>query len=277
MLPQPRIDGLAEYVRNGGRIVISANTGRYSDVGGSPSYALLRALEIEPPKGDYVTRGASVVAKSVAGHPLTRDIASLSFYTLEQQHKQARQTWDYATYQAWPYRWLSESDYFGYYPAQHPARAKVLAKFSDGGAAVSLHSLGSGEVVVFWGSPDYQDKNLLQFLRNAVAWAKANDDTRLNAIPHMIEARNQELNRHYAILWQETPGVYKQRFPQAPDGKLVLVDLISDQRLGVFDGATLRKEGAAIEYREGYSPLKVISMRPDVPYWAEKNPSPSPF
>lgn len=277
VLPQTKIEELAEYVRKGGKIIISANTGRYSDVAGSQPYAFLRALGIEPPKGDYVTRGTSVVASSVAGHPLTRDVASLAFYTLEQQHQQARQTWDYAAFQVWPYRWLSESDYFGYYPAQHPAQAKVLAKFPDGGAAVSLHSLGSGEVVVFWGSPDYQDQRLLQFLRNAVTWAKAEDDGKANAISHMIEARNQELNRHYAILWQETPGVYKQRFPQAPDGKLVLVDLISDQRLGVFDGAVLRQEGAAIEYREGYSPLKVISMRPDVPYWAETKPGESPF
>jgi len=277
VLPQQKIDALAEFVRKGGKLVISANTGRYSDAAGSQPYALLRALGIEPPKGDYVTSGTSVIANTAMDHPLTRDYSSLAFYTLEQQHAQTRQTWDYTAFQVWPYRWLSESDYFGYYPVQHPARASVLAQFSDGGAALSLHSCGDGEVAVFWGSPDYQDKNLLQFLKNAVTWAKADDDAKLNAIPHMIEAHNQELKRHYAILWQETPGIYKQRFPQAPDGKLVLVDLISDQRLGVFDGATLRQEGANIEYREGYSPLKVISMRLDVPYWAESKPGAAPF
>ncbi len=269
VMRQSSIDTVADYVRKGGHIVIAANTGRYNDVPGSAPYPLLRALQIDPPKGDYVTSGLDITATPTkTPHPLTEGLPPIGFYTLEKHHQEGRKAWDMISYKVWPYRWLSETDYFGYYPGQHPSSGTVLARFPDGGTAISVHKVGAGQAIVFWGTPDYQDKSLQEFMKRVLVWAKITDTDKLNPIPLMMEADNKRLGRHYAIIWNYKPGTFQQRLPHAPDGKFLLVDLVSDERLGVFDGATLRKDGLSIDYREGYSPLKVIRMQPDLPVWA---------
>jgi len=249
--------------------VISANTGRYTDSVRDPDFALLRELGIDPPQGEYITSGRSIVAKTdPSDEILLGGIASFSFYTSEQQHEEARRAWRYEDFKAWPYRWLPETNYFGHYVAQHPTRCKILARFPDGGAAISLHPIGKGQVMVFWGSPDYRDSNLRDLLRRTLTWAHAADDSSIGRIPLMIEAHDDAQDHHFALLWNQTSGIFRQNFPQLPDGKWLLEDLVSDRRLGIFDGETLRQNGMSLVYEIGYSPLKVIRMRKDIPDWA---------
>jgi len=83
-----------------------------------------------------------------------------------------------------------------------------------------------------------------------------------NPIPYTLEMQSAELGRHYAVLYQETKGSYRQRLPQTPDGQWFLDDLITGQRLGVYSGQELRETGLDVTFLQGYSPLKIIRMMP---------------
>jgi hypothetical protein len=78
----------------------------------------------------------------------------------------------------------------------------------------------------------------------------------------MLEGDSALLGRHYALIYNETPGVYTQRFPAAPDGDWFIDDVVSDQRLGVYTGKELRSKGMPVAYYDGYSPLKVYRFIP---------------
>jgi len=266
VMPKQTIDMLAEFVKKGGKTIIAANTGRYDDEAGSEPFPLLRALGINPPSGEYLIKGEDITATISANtSPLTKGIKTLDFYSTEQQKKEARLPWKFEDFKQWPYRWLSESDYFGHYPGQSGSGGKILAKFADGGAALTLHEVGKGQVVIFWGTPDYREPGLEVLLKNAVAWAGVANKSSENPVPLMMEATNEKLKRHYAILWESRPGTYTQKIPFAPDGKLLVEDLISEQRLGIFEGKALREKGLPLTFEFGYSPLKVLRMRTDIP------------
>lgn len=271
VMPKQSIDMLAEFVKKGGKTIIAANTGRYDDETGAEPFPLLRALGIEPPTGSYDTKGEDISAIFAKGaSPLTKGIGTLKFYSTEEQKKEARLPWKFEDFKQWPYRWISESDYFGRYPGQTGAGGKILAKFSDGGAAITLHEVGKGQVAVFWGTPDYRDPALETLLKNAVVWAGVSDKSSENPIPLMMEATNEKLQRHYVILWESRPGTYTQKFPFAPDGKFLVEDLISEQRLGIHEGKELREKGLPLKFEFGYSPLKVLRLRADIPGFIER-------
>jgi len=271
VMPRKTIQTLSEFVHAGGKTIIAANTGRYDDVMGSPPFPLLQSLGIDPPQGAYITSGRDISAEFVPGaSPLTASLKRLELYTVEKQKQEARLPWKFEEFKQWPYKWLPETDYFGYYPGQHPKNAVVLAKFADGGAALSLHRVGKGEVLVFWGTPDYRDSALVTLLKNSLAWAGVSDESAFNPIPLMMEATNEKIRRHYGILWHDKPGSYTQRFPFAPDGELLVEDLVSEERLGIFDGKTLREKGLQLNFTFGYSPLKVLRFRHDIPDWARR-------
>jgi len=63
-------------------------------------------------------------------------------------------------------------------------------------------------------------------------------------------------------MYHEKPGTYTQKLPTVSDGKWFVTELVGQQKLGLYTGKELREKGVKVTYIEGYSPLKVIRIRP---------------
>jgi len=272
VMTQANIERIGKLVRHGAKAVLCANTGRYCPELGDRQYALLRQLGIAPPRGEYKLTGLDVTADVATGSPLLEKGSKLRFFTTEQFRLDLASEDLRTRFLRWPYRWLPVTDYFGYYPAHKATDGKVLARFASGGAAVSLHKVGEGEVLVFWGTPDFQPRHLGGFMARAAQWAGASAPHAGGPIPYLLELRSEKLARNYAMLYHETPGTYRVKLPATPDGAWFLDELVCDRKLGVYTGKELREKGIEIEYSEGSSPLKLIRMlgKGEMPHWARQ-------
>lgn len=251
-------EACVECVRNGAFLILSANTGSYvPEVCGEEPFALLRALGINPPKGPYQRQGLDVRA-TAKGCPILADGVSIPFETGERLHAQLQDPDVQKNIQAFRYRWLPETDYFGYYAGVTP-NGETVATFADGGAAISRHTFGKGEVLVFWGTPDITDAGLKGMMKRAAeSWAGVRNPLEKCPIPHYLEGENKDLGRHYLLVYNEKPGVCTLPVGHIPDGTWFLDDSVSGQRIGLFDGKTLREKGVTVTWTEGYSPLKYL-------------------
>ena len=138
----------------------------------------------------------------------------------------------------------------------------MIARFADGGAAVSRHRFGKGEVIVFWGTPEINDGNLRGFI-GSLAEAKGVRNPQKNCpVPHTLEGFNRRLGRHYLLTYKVEPGAATLKAPAVADGEYFVDDMVSGQRLGRYTGAELREKGIALVWHVGYSPLKYIRMIP---------------
>ncbi len=256
------INTLDRLVRSGAKMIIAANTGSYSPELGTEPFQLLKKLGIAPPKGAYEQLETEVEAKAVADGPLFAKDAKLKFFTLGQMRREVADPKLLGNFFDWPFKWISETDYFGYYKDNRVSDGTELARFTSGATAVSLHKVGKGEVIVFWGIPNYRPDYYRGMMVRAAEWAGVHDPRRGSPIPHALEARSESLKRNYALFYQEVPGEYTQKLTATPDGEFFLDELVSDQKLGVFTGKELRENGLPLRFEKGYSPLKVIRMLP---------------
>jgi hypothetical protein len=272
VMSQDNIANLDRVVRAGKKMVITANTGKYCpELGEKETFVLLRRLGIDPPQGEYVQSGLNVTAKAVADNPLFVKDQDVRFFTFDELRRSYREL-DFGGefYMLWPYCWIPMTDYFGWYRDNPKTNGDVWAKFANGGVAVSRHQVGAGEVVVFWGTPDFQKRYMKGFMARAATWAGVPTPRQGNPIPLMMEAHSDALKRHYGIMYHETPGDYRMRFPAVPDGNYFLEELVSDCKLGYYTGKELRETGMTVKYYPGYSPLKIIRMSPDGNNWGDK-------
>jgi hypothetical protein len=99
-------------------------------------------------------------------------------------------------------------------------------------------------------------------MTKALQWAQIKDPTAGNPVPLMLEAHNDHLKRHYVLMYNEKPGTFQQAFPNMPDGKYFLDDMVNDERLGVYTGKLLREKGPELIWRSSMSPLKIIRAIP---------------
>jgi hypothetical protein len=256
------IDTLDRLVRGGAKMIISANTGSYSPELGTEPFQFLKKLGIAPPKGAYEQLETEVEAKAVADGPLFAKDASLKFFTLGQMRREVSDPKLLGRFFDWPFKWISETDYFGYYKENRVADGTELARFASGATAVSLLKVGNGEVIVFWGIPNYRPDYYRGMMVRAAAWAGVNDPRRGSPIPHALEARSESLKRNYALFYQDKPGEYTQKLTATPDGEFFLDELVSDEKLGVYTGKELRENGLPLKFEKGFSPLKVIRLLP---------------
>ncbi len=251
------------YVRaaqNGARLVIGANTGKYAPEAGPETFMLLRKLGIRPPEKAYCPKGLAVDAIVLEGAPFLKAGSTIRFQTFESFRAQLNSEEVRATFWQYPYRWIPETDYFGYYPGHEASDGKVLARFADGGAAVSLHRVDKGEVVVFWGTPDIGEKRLAGMMGKIADWAGVENPLKDAPLQYFFEAKNDSLKRHYLLAYQEKPGTYTVPVFAVPQGEWFLDEMVGSQRLGLYSGAELRKNGLSLTWTEGYSPLKIIRM-----------------
>lgn len=256
------LDAAVRMAKGGALLVLSARTGRYCPEKGAEEYPLLRALGIPAPAGAFETAGAGAVAKAAADSAFFAKGADLKFYSQGDMRKDLLDPAIGKAFFKWPYRWIPESDYFGAYKNNQIAAGQTLALFPDGGAAVTLHEVGKGKALVFWGIPDYKPE-LLKGLMGRIAQAAGVVNPRAgNPIPHALELDHKTLKRHYALLYHETPGDYTQKLPGVPDGEWFVDDMVSGYRYGIRKGETLRTEGIQLTFTGGASPLKILRMIP---------------
>ncbi len=251
-------------VRRGAVMMITANTGKFVPELGTEPFQLLKKLGIEPPVSKYCRKGAAVTATAVEGASplLFKPGRKIAFQTADSFHAQLNSEAVRKNFLWYPYRWIPETDYFGYYPGQKISSGRVLAEFSDGGAAVSVHTVGRGKVIVFWGTPDIGNQNLSGMMTRVADWAGVKNPLKKNSLRYTLEGKNAALNRHYLLVFNERPGSYTLPVPNMPDGDWFLDDPVSSMRLGRYDGKHLREHGLELTWIDGYSPLKYIRMIP---------------
>ena len=154
-------------------------------------------------------------------------------------------------------------------PRQQGNKRTGSCEIRTGGVALSLHTVGKGQVLVFWGVPEYTPQRLSGFMSKAAQWAGVINPAKDNPVRLMIEGKNESLKRYYAILWHETPGKYVQKVPNVPDGTYFIDEMLSSAKFGTYTGKELREQGLPVEFHENYSPLMVIRMIPGQPSWAK--------
>jgi hypothetical protein len=262
VMSEENIDLLDRAVRDGAKMVICANTGKYCPERGESPFQLLKALGITSPRGAYISSRENISANVTVANPLFAEGDKLAFFSLADFQSDLQSDEIKKNFWQYPYRWIPQTDYFGYYPDTKQTNGTVLARFPEGGVALSQHNIGKGEVIVFWGTPDVRDNKLKGLMEKTAIWADAVSPRRGSPIPKTIEGHSDELKRHYALMYQETPGAYTQKLTTVPDGTWFLSDLVAQQKLGLYTGKELRENGLPVTYVEGCSPLKVIRMMP---------------
>lgn len=264
VLSEQNIERITRFAQQGGKVILSANAGKYSVEKNGTAFPLLRRLGITPPSGKYVTDELNVSAQVATANPLFGAGEKIGFFTVGQQAKDKKdgKLSGPVAFNAYPYRFIPETDYFGYYRDNKETNGEVLARFASGGVALSLHRVGQGEVAVFWGTPDMQSPALKGMMTRAAQWAGVQNPNAGSEIPFMLEADNTKLGRHYAMLYQKTPGSYRPKLPSVPSGEWFIDDMVSGERFGIFKSEELQKEGLALKFNDGSSPLKVLRMLP---------------
>lgn len=261
VIGKENLDLYVKAVQNGASMIVTANTGKYVPEVSREPFQLLKALGIAPPAQPYSGRGAAVTATVDAQNPLFFQADQpLAFQTTDSFRAQLASPAVLKEFWQYPYRWIPETDYFGYYPGHRVTDGQVVARFADGGAAVSLHRVGKGRVVVFWGTPDIGGDKLKGLMTRTADWAGVANPLKDNPLRYVLEGGNETLKRHYLLVYNETPGSHLLKVPHAGDGEWFLDDPISAQRLGRAQGKTLRETGVRLTWQEGYSPLKFIRL-----------------
>ena len=271
------IETLDRLVRKGAWLVMSARSGEYSPEEPGVQFPLLKRLGITPPTGTFEMNDSKVVAKIAPKQKILSGRKTLAFFTQADLVTQLQDPAIGKDFFRWPYRWIPQSDYFGYFKGNKGIEGEIIASFPDGGAAITLHSVGEGKVLVFWGTPDMNADALAGMMSQIAAAAGVTNPRAGNPIPLMMEASREDVGRHYALLFREKSGTVKQKIPNVPDGEWFIDDMVAGQRLGTFRGEDLRSKGMDITYVDGASPLKVLRMIPtkDIKAdWLVKYPQP---
>lgn len=203
-----------------------------------------------------------VAAKAIQDHPLFQKGEKIGFFSLADYRNDLKDSRVKANFFSYPYRWIPETDYFGYYPENRNSTGTVLARFPEGAPAISLHKFGKGEILLFWGTPDYRTGKLAGFLRRALKWAGGADLPPVDGLA-ALEGTSPKLKRFYAALYTEKPGSYRHLFRNIPGGGFWYLDeMISGRKLGVYSDQELKSKGLQLDFLHGGSPLQLIRMIP---------------
>jgi hypothetical protein len=191
ILPKDTIERLVAYVRGGGKLVLPPTGGMYTLDPADGGHALRKALGLPLPRstwrmapecrqpGVYAPyypwdisgrgtpgeqslseAGQTAVATPVADGvfpPARRLVFRLGPYSMYN-----RDTWS---------DWAHMIPYFiyGRYIESRVADGTVLARWAEGGPAITTHAVGKGEVMALWGTPDWF--NWREALGDVAKWA----------------------------------------------------------------------------------------------------------
>lgn len=275
VMTKENMDMIVNRVKNGARVVLSGRTGSFSPELGKEPWQLLKALGITPPQKPLQTTGLDVYAKITRPNPFFDTGSTLKFYTQTEFKRDLQSEEIKKEFWKFPYRWIPETDYFGYYPG-HTPNGETIATFADGGAALSTHKVGQGEALVFWGCPDYRPERMRGFIERAAAWAKIENPYAGSPVKLVQEGKASNSGRRYALLYMETPGTYRQRLVTVPEGEFFAEELVGDRKLGRITGTRLREQGIELVFLPGASPLQILRFTPIAEFrtvkWLTKYP-----
>lgn len=259
VLGEDSIAAVRRMAENGAWVVMGARSGYYATEGGTDQeFALLKRLGIAKPAGRFDTVARGVTATLNPGQTLLPGRSTVPFVSQTDIAADMRRTEVAEKFWSWPYRWIPQSDYFGHYAGNTGVGGEVLATFPDGGAAISKHAVGKGTVVVFWGTTSAKQEEMAGVMASIAKAAGVVDERGPRPIPLMLQARRDDLDRHYAIIYNEKPGLYHQPISALPDGEWFVDDMVTGRRYGLVDAAFARKEGLPLSFEDGASPLKVL-------------------
>ncbi len=270
VLAPETLDAIERMTRNGALLVMNAHSGVYSTEFANERDVLLKKLGIVPPAGTFSSNISSARGLPINGRAEKVKLPAVTFTAQREIDRQLNET--QLDYLNWPYRWLPRFDSFGYYAKNPVIHGKILARFQDGGVAVTLHEVGKGQALVFWGTLELSGEVNRGVMAAAARMAGIENPRLGNPIEHMILADRVDLGRHYAVLYQEKYGKYQQKITHIPDGKWFVDDMVTGERLGVVDGARVRQSGLPLTFRCEQSPLKILRFIPmkeaEVSGWA---------
>ncbi|WP_269522712.1 beta-galactosidase [Coraliomargarita parva] len=276
VLSEETIETANRMARNGALVVMSARTGRYTTGDRNAEYPLLQRLGINRPTGEWAMNDADVAAKIQSPNWLGDNQAGLPFFSQKDLRSALKREDLHEFYWSWPYRFIPETDYFGYYKGNKDVGGLTLATFPDGGVAASLHTVGKGQVLVFWGTPEMEPELQKGLMASIAKKAGVTNPKMDNPIPYMLEGIDASKDRFYTFIYEEQAGSYKQKIPNVPDGEWFVDDMVADARLGSYDGQSIRESGMNLEFRSESSPLKILRfIRPKQmgnAKWIEKYP-----
>ena len=262
VLSRENAERIIHTVQRGARIIMTANTGKYVPELSRAPFPLLKRFGITPPSGSYRMDRPGVAAEAIQDHPLFQKGEKIGFFSLADYRNDLKDSRVKANFFSYPYRWIPETDYFGYYPENRNSTGTVLARFPEGAPAISLHKFGKGEILLFWGTPDYRTGKLAGFLRRALKWAGGADVPPVDGLA-ALEGTSPKLKRFYAALYTEKPGSYRHLFRNIPGGGFWYLDeMISGRKLGVYSDQELKSKGLQLDFLHGGSPLQLIRMIP---------------
>ena len=251
----------ARYVKlvkeQGAKLVMTARTGRYVS-GRQDEFALLKAFGINPPKGDWcmMDEQEAVAGK---GNPLMDEGRRFGFQTLARLDREMHEKEVLSNFWLYPYKWIPQTDYFGCYPNERP-NGKVIATFEKtGGAAMTVHAAGKGEVVVYWGLPSMSHGGMKGTMAAAAKWAGIVE--RPAPVADFFEMTNSKAKRHYGFFFRECEyGEKTVLFPNCPDGTYFADEMLTQRKLGLFTGRDLREKGISLVWEKGLSPLRCVRL-----------------
>ncbi len=263
VLSPETIEKVTSIARRGGWVVLSARSGQLSaDPRNPEEFPLLRSLGIKPPREPYRTSEAGIAATLDKGQKLFSGRETIPFFSQADMAAAIKDPKTAESFWSWPYRWVPEADYFGYFPNVRDTGGEILARFPDGGVAASIHNVGKGKAIVFWGTPSMDKGEMKGVMAQIAAAAGVTDLASLRPIPLMLEARYEALNRYYALIYHETPGNYVQPVSSVPDGDWFVEEIVTGKRLGYFKGGDIRKTGVPLAFIREESPLKILRFTP---------------
>jgi len=261
VMSKDSITTLQNQIASGKKAVISAMCGSHCPEMPAESFALLKALGIKAPEKSFTTTSENVSASVSQTNPFFKTDSAVPFFTLADMKRKLQDPNMKDWFYQWPYRWLPQTDYFRVYFGHNASDGKIIATFTDGSTAVSLHKYGKGEVLVFWGLPDYSSESMKGFMQNVAEWAGVENHRKGNPVPLTMEGDHEKLNRHYAIMYQDEPGTYCQKLPLVPEGEYFVDNIVDGARYGVFTAKELH-DGVNWTWYKGQSPLKILRMIP---------------
>ncbi len=211
ILPKDTIDRLTAYVNGGGKLVIAPTSGKYTLDPADGDHVLRRTLGLPLPEskwtmaaecrqsGEYkpyypwditgrgtpgeqsLSEPGQTATASVAGGNVFQPGRNLVF-RVGPYSMYNRDTWG---------DWSHMLPYFifGRYKESKVPTGTVLANWTDGGVAATLHNVGNGQVICLWGTPDWY--NWREALDDIAKWAgpaktTASETTTSKPIPYIV-------------------------------------------------------------------------------------------
>ncbi|HEY3377372.1 MAG TPA: alpha-amylase family protein, partial [Armatimonadota bacterium] len=201
IMPQAMMDRLVTYVKNGGKLVLPPTGGSFTEDPADGVQVLRRKLGLPMPTAKWTMAAeyrqpgkynphypAGVTGKGTPGQQsLGEPNQTATAKTLGTIFPAGQQL----VFRLGPYTmynrdtwgdWSHMLPYFIYGRYQEKAVSGTpIATWNDGGPAATLHTVGKGQVIVLWGTPDWY--NWREALSAIAAWASPTATTALSAAP----------------------------------------------------------------------------------------------